>query len=201
MKKHRRYNYKINRKSQHVNAKKRKNAKFANCKVLADKWKSYMSSKRNLESAGLVYDANAALGVPTLRDTIKKSRNILNSVGKTTHPISDPNLLTKDVKSKNKKADGDAGQVVQYLEELAQAKKPNKPVIFKADALHMCYMLDKYGDDCEKMATDERNYYQKTSKQYSKMANLFKSCEKQYKQYLTAKSDGVDFCSIYDIVN
>lgn len=59
-------------------------------------------------------------------------------------------------------------------------------------------MIEKYGDDFDRMANDYKNHYQETPAQIKRKISLFKQMKYKYKQYLEDKKAGVDFLSKLD---
>lgn len=59
-------------------------------------------------------------------------------------------------------------------------------------------MMEKYGEDYDKMARDYKNYYQDTPAQIRKKINLFKKMKGPYKKYLNEKKAGVNFLDELD---
>lgn len=59
-------------------------------------------------------------------------------------------------------------------------------------------MIEKYGENYEKMARDYRNFYQDTPSQIKKKITLFKKNKNQYAKYLKEKESGVDFLAKLD---
>ena len=63
----------------------------------------------------------------------------------------------------------------------------------------MCiYMIEKYGEDCVKMAKDHKNHYQDTPKQWRRKINQFKNMKYVYQRYLSDKQAGVNFLERLD---
>lgn len=59
-------------------------------------------------------------------------------------------------------------------------------------------MLEKYGDNYEKMSRDYKNYDQLTPTQLKKRINLFKNMKNVYANYLNDKKAGVNFLDNLD---
>ena len=59
-------------------------------------------------------------------------------------------------------------------------------------------MIEKYGEDCKKMAKDYKNYYQDTPAQLRRRISQFKKMKTAYAKYLEDKEAGVDFLKNLD---
>ena len=59
-------------------------------------------------------------------------------------------------------------------------------------------MIEKYGEDYDKMTRDYKNYYQETACQIKKKINLFKKNKTQFEKYQKEKRAGVNFLENLD---
>ncbi|GAB1610573.1 nucleolar protein 16-like [Argonauta hians] len=163
------FRYDVNRRREN---KKRKRMPTIDCALIKKSWSKGKSSQANFEDMGLSFNPNKTLPIP-------KAKDILGYRSLEAEKM--------EVGSKKKKPCKKA-HVVEGLEE--QAKEGGKrPRSMPEEEVKYCvFMMEKYGEDYEKMARDYRNYYQDTPYQIQKKIMKFKNMEKQYKKYLANKS-------------
>ncbi|VDK19034.1 unnamed protein product [Anisakis simplex] len=152
-------------------------------KEILSEWIEGKTLKQNLESMGLVYDANKAIPIRqqisntaddeveemdveevNARGSIKEQKEKLHSKKSS----SDPNVDRAK-----------AARVIRALErevkrEEKQIKKGRTYRLLEKDIEFCVYMIQKHGEDYEKMARDAKNLYQDTPKQIQRKIRIFK---------------------------
>ena len=58
-------------------------------------------------------------------------------------------------------------------------------------------MIEKHGQNYEKMARDHQNHYQETPTQIKKKIQKFKNNKLQFEKYLADKNRGVNFVEMF----
>ncbi|CAI9717750.1 Hypothetical predicted protein [Octopus vulgaris] len=162
------YRYNVNRRQEN---KKRKKVPSIDCALIKKFWNKGKSSQSNFEDMGLCFNPNKTLPIPSVKD-IMGYRSL------------EAETMEVDKTKKPPRKDF----VVKGLEEEANSAGKRPKSMAEEDVKYCILMMEKYGEDYEKMARDYRNYYQDTPNQIKKKINKFKNMEKQYKKYLASRN-------------
>jgi len=145
------------------------------CPQLQEEWDAKKSAKSNMEKVGLAYNINKIMKIPSVKDELTQFAK-----------GSKKDAVMKDLDSTSK------SQVVQELEreaasETEQAKKRKQLRLSQPEIRYCIYMIEKYGDEYDRMARDPKNAYQDTPAQIRRKIETFKSIPIQYNAYLRSK--------------
>jgi len=149
--------------------KKKKKLPAIGCEEVRQAWDDRKSLQANLKEMGLSVDPNKSLRIPSTKETMGLPANKVL-----------PEPMTKNL---IKKPD-----VIEQLEEVANAEQPIRMRLADPEVKYCIYMMERYGEDYKAMARDDRNYYQDTPKQIRRKINSFKSLPEQYNEYLSIKN-------------
>jgi len=161
------------------------------CPQVQAAWDPKQNAKANMDKIGLAYNINKLMKPPSTKDELKKltKRNskdviMMEADSSKTKRSSEP----KDVDEVSAKS-----QVVEELEAEAamlteEGKKGGKKLRLSQPEIRYCiYMIEKHGDDYDRMARDHKNVYQDTPAQIRRKLETFKSIPIQYNAYLRSK--------------
>ncbi len=148
------------------------------CDVLKEEWDAARPVKTNLESMGLVFNANSAI---KNRSTKRMMVDLLAAREK--KPAE-----RGDEEEKEEVAE-EPGVVQKLRTEAASYVKKNTFRLPAEDVRWITSMMDKHGDDFKAMARDPDNLFQLTPKQIRQKVAKFVSVREQFEPY--AKERGL----------
>ena len=175
VKKVKKFNYSKNLKKAWQKKKAKKNPQ-----VNTDQLKAFWDPKKtlleNYKCLGIAADPNKSLEIP-------KARQLQN-----------PEFMSiAEAKKLNEPKEEVDTPALRRLIKDSQQPVEKKYDLNENDQLYCIYMMEKYGEDYDKMARDYKNYYQDTACQIKKKITLFKRNKTQYQKYLQSKKAGVNF--------
>ncbi|KHN86130.1 Nucleolar protein 16 [Toxocara canis] len=167
--------------------KKRRIAAKCASKEILNEWIKNKTLKQNLESMGLVYDANKAI-------PIQQEENEEMDIEEASAQGS---IKEQKERLRKKKYGGvnvdraKAARVINALErevkrEEKRLSKGRQYRLLQQDIDFCLYMIQRHGDDYESMARDAKNLYQDTPKQIQRKIRIFKQSPEY--QRLTSSS-------------
>jgi len=162
------------------------------CPQVQEAWDPKQNAKTNMEKIGLAYNINKLMKPPSTKEELKKlsKRNSKDVI------MVDADSSSKTKRSSEPKDIDEVpakSQVVEDLEAEAamlteEAKKGGKKLRLSQPEIRYCiYMIEKYGDNYDRMARDQKNVYQETAAQIRRKLETFKSIPIQYNAYLRSK--------------
>lgn len=180
-----------------------------NCDLIRESWNEQKSLKTNMKNLGLSEDPNKLLNGPCFYEKFKNKsqENVQDNIVLRLHErlkkkkLRDTKrLLRKKASSKNDANDddepmnvddeNDPDEIATVADKLSElASKPSmKNFKFGPEQIKFCsYMLEKYGDDYESMARDQRNFYQESPGQIRTKIKKFLSIDSNRRIYENAK--------------
>jgi len=158
--------------------KEKKSRQHVACPQIQKEWDAKQSAKSNLESIGLAYDINKIMKPPSTKEQLKK----LATGGEEKEDVIMKEVA--EVEAKTKVARDLEAEASAATEE---AKKRKALRLSQPEIRYCIYMIEKYGEDYEKMARDRKNVFQDTPAQIRRKLDTFKSIPIQYNAYLRSK--------------
>lgn len=186
VKKHKKkkFNYNKNLKKAWKKQKAKKQAKVTD-ETLKAAWNAHKSIEYNYAELGLSSDPNKTLSIPRTKTIIQPEVMDLQKAIE----LEDQNKFPSGKKET---------RVVQELERRAKEAKDPEYNLNENDRFMCIYMMEKYGQEFNKMERDYKNYYQETAAQWKKKINLFKKMKHAYEKYLADKKAGVNFIEKFE---
>ncbi|KAF7490307.1 Nucleolar protein 16 [Sarcoptes scabiei] len=160
-----------------------------NCDLIRESWNEQKSLKTNMKNLGLSEDPNKLLNGPCFYEKFKNKsqENVQDNIVLRLHERLKKKKLRDTKRLLRKKASNEIATVADKLSELA-SKPSMKNFKFGPEQIKFCsYMLEKYGDDYESMARDQRNFYQESPGQIRTKIKKFLSIDSNRRIYENAK--------------
>jgi len=157
---------------------------------MEEAWDARKNAKTNMEQMGLVYNVNKVMKVPSMKDELKQlAKSSATDVVMKDAPVSKKSKRSATPKEEEFPA---KTQVVQDLETEAvaateEAKKRKLLRLSQPEIRYCIYMMEKHGEEYDRMARDPKNVYQDTAAQIRRKIETFKSIPIQYNAYLRSK--------------
>ncbi|CAG9535072.1 unnamed protein product [Cercopithifilaria johnstoni] len=151
--------------------KRRKAMNGITCKEMRTAWNKNATIKQNMKVMGLAYDSNKLFPLrPKISNQCEKME------------MDDPKLhgsiKSQMLKAKPASAGSKIKKVIAALEKEAEEEeirqKKGRGYRLLARDIEFCvYMIERHGEDYEKMSRDARNIYQDTPKQIQRKIRIF----------------------------
>lgn len=164
----RKFRYNVNRRRQNQKQKNTGNAAVG-VPLIKNAWEESKSIRENLVDMGLAFDSNITLKIPTAKDSLIP-------------------LMTDKPRPKAKTCPSKA-HIAEALEAEAKAPREKRFALPLGQVQFLTYLLNKYGDDYEAMARDNKNIYQETPRQIRNKIRTFQKIPSQWNAYLASRSE------------
>ncbi|KAL3990679.1 Ribosome biogenesis protein Nop16 family protein [Acanthocheilonema viteae] len=177
----RRINYSKNLVAAKKKATKRRKAMCGiMCKQMRMAWDKNATIKQNMKAMGLAYDSNKLF---SLRANINNQCEKMDTGDPKLHgSIKSQMLKTKPASEESKIMNVIATLEKEVEEEEMRQKKGRGYRLLARDIEFCAYMIERHGEDYEKMSHDARNIYQDTPKQIQRKIRIFRQ-SREYSIY------------------
>jgi len=146
------------------------------CDVLKNEWDTARPVKHNLESMGLVFDANSAIKTKSTKR--KFVENLTKGVNAEEDDVTPP---SEDSSNETEIEESDV--VVKLRDEAEKSGKRSKFRLPAEDVRWVTKMMDRHGDDFAAMERDPDNIFQLTANKIRRRVTKFISVPEQFEPY------------------
>uniref|UniRef100_A0A915CKB1 Nucleolar protein 16 n=1 Tax=Parascaris univalens TaxID=6257 RepID=A0A915CKB1_PARUN len=174
--------------------KRRKLAAKCASKTILKEWAKDKTLKQNLESMGLVYDANKAIPIRSGMDNASGDGEEMEvEEANARGSVKEQKDRLLKMKYGGPSVDGvKAARVIRALEREARMEekrmsKGRRYRLLQQDIDFCVYMMQRHGEDYESMARDAKNLYQDTPKQIQRKIRIFKQSA-EYQNLMASSS-------------